>query len=59
MGLLVLNDVATGQPARVMEAGYITALRTAALSGISARYLAVPEAKKVGIVGLESRAATT
>lgn len=51
MGLMVLNDVTTGQPLALMEAGYITALRTAALSGVSARYLAVPEAKKVGVVG--------
>jgi ornithine cyclodeaminase/alanine dehydrogenase len=51
MGLLVLNDVTTGQPVAVMEAGYITALRTAALSGVSARYLAVAGAKRVGIVG--------
>lgn len=51
MGLMVLNDVTTGQPLALMEAGYITALRTAALSGVSARYLAVPDAKKVGIVG--------
>jgi ornithine cyclodeaminase/alanine dehydrogenase-like protein (mu-crystallin family) len=51
MGLLALNDVTTGQPVAVMEAGYITALRTAALSGVSARYLAVAGAKRVGIVG--------
>jgi len=51
MGLLVLNDVTTGQPVAVMEAGYITALRTAAMSGVSARYLAVAGAKRVGIVG--------
>jgi ornithine cyclodeaminase/alanine dehydrogenase len=51
MGLLVLNDVTTGQPVAVMEAGYITALRTAALSGVSARYLAVAGAKRVGLVG--------
>lgn len=51
MGLLALNDVTTGQPVAVMEAGYITALRTAALSGVSVRYLAVAGAKRVGIVG--------
>jgi ornithine cyclodeaminase/alanine dehydrogenase-like protein (mu-crystallin family) len=51
MGLLVLNDVSTGQPIAVMEAGYITAIRTAAMSGVAARYLAVSGAKRVGVVG--------
>jgi ornithine cyclodeaminase/alanine dehydrogenase-like protein (mu-crystallin family) len=51
MGLLALNDVNTGQPVAVMEAGYITALRTAALSGVSARYLAAAGTNRAGIIG--------
>ena len=51
MGLIVLNDDRTGQPLAVMDGGYITALRTAAVSGVSARYLAAEDAGIIGIVG--------
>lgn len=51
MGLIVLNDVNTGQPIAVMDCAYITALRTAAVSGIAAKYLANLDAKVIGIVG--------
>jgi len=51
MGLIILNDPNTGQPIAVMDGGYITALRTAAVSGVSARYLAAEDAGCVGIVG--------
>ena len=51
MGLITLNDPNTGQPVAVMDGGYITALRTAAASGVSARYLAVKDAGVLGIVG--------
>jgi ornithine cyclodeaminase/alanine dehydrogenase len=51
MGLIVLNDPNTGQPVAVMDGGYITALRTAAASGVSAKYLAVKDAGVLGIVG--------
>jgi len=51
MGLIVLNDPKTGQPIAVMDGGYITALRTAAASGVSAKYLAAQDAGCIGIVG--------
>ena len=51
MGLIVLNDVNTGQPLAVMDGGYITAIRTAAVSGVSAKYLAKEDSKVLGIVG--------
>jgi ornithine cyclodeaminase/alanine dehydrogenase-like protein (mu-crystallin family) len=51
MGLVVLNDPNTGQPLAVMDGGYITALRTAAASGVSAKYLAAKDAGILGIVG--------
>ena len=51
MGLIVLNDVNTGQPIAVMDCAYITALRTAAASGVAAKYLANQNAKVIGIVG--------
>ena len=51
MGLIVLNDVNTGQPLVVMDGGYITNLRTAAVSAVAAKYLANKDAKVLGIVG--------
>ena len=51
MGLIVLNDVNTGQPLAVMDCSYITAQRTAAVSGVAAKYLANQDAKVIGIVG--------
>ncbi|MDA3917229.1 MAG: ornithine cyclodeaminase family protein [Deltaproteobacteria bacterium] len=51
MGLIIINDPLTGKPLGVMEGGYITALRTAAVSGVSARFLARPGAKNVAIIG--------
>jgi len=51
MGLIVLNDVNTGTPIAVMDCAYITALRTAAVSGLSAKHLANHDAKTLGIVG--------
>ena len=51
MGLIVLNDVNTGQPIAVMDCAYITALRTAAASGVAAKYLANQDAKVIGLVG--------
>jgi ornithine cyclodeaminase/alanine dehydrogenase len=51
MGMIVLNAVDTGQPLAIMEGGLITAMRTAAVSGVSAKYLAVRGASTIGIVG--------
>lgn len=56
MGLIILNDVNTGQPIAIMDGGYITAQRTAAASGVSAKYLANKDAKVMGIVGAGEQA---
>ncbi len=56
MGLIIINDVNTGQPLAVMDGGYITAQRTAAASGVSAKYLANKDAKVLGIVGAGEQA---
>ncbi len=50
-GVIVLNDTGTGRPLAIMDCAYITALRTAAASGVAARYLANPDAAVIGIVG--------
>ena len=49
--LMILNDVETGYPLAVMEAGLITAIRTATSSGVSVKYLARKGSKVVGLVG--------
>jgi len=49
-GLLVLNDVDTGLPYAVMDCTWITAYRTAAASALSARHLARPGSRTVGIL---------
>ena len=49
--LMVLNDEETGYPVAIMEAGLITAIRTANASGVSAKYLARKDSKTVGLVG--------
>jgi ornithine cyclodeaminase/alanine dehydrogenase-like protein (mu-crystallin family) len=57
-GLLVLNDVETGMPTAVMDATWITAMRTGAATALSAQYLARPGSETVGILacGVQGRA---
>lgn len=50
-GLLILNDVETGVPQAVMDATWLTAMRTAAASAVSARHLARRESRVLGILG--------
>ncbi|HVM29492.1 MAG TPA: hypothetical protein VM305_01790 [Candidatus Limnocylindrales bacterium] len=50
-GLIVLNDPETGLPTWVMDAGRITAVRTAAVSGVAIRLLAPSDASAVAILG--------
>lgn len=57
-GLLILNDVATGIPIAVMDATWITAMRTGAVSGVSARHLARPDSRVLAIFGCGVQART-
>ncbi|MCJ7750434.1 MAG: ornithine cyclodeaminase family protein, partial [Armatimonadetes bacterium] len=50
-GLLILNDEETGLPLAVMDCTWITAKRTGAATALSAKYLARPNSKTVGILG--------
>lgn len=50
-GMVALFDGATGHPRTVMEAGYLTDLRTGAGTGLAARYLARPDSSTVAILG--------
>jgi ornithine cyclodeaminase len=49
--VIVLNDPDTRLPVAIMEGTLISALRTAGVQGLAARYLARPDAKEVGLVG--------
>jgi ornithine cyclodeaminase/alanine dehydrogenase-like protein (mu-crystallin family) len=50
-GLLILNAPETGLPLAVMDATWITAARTGAVSAISAKYLANPGSKSLAVLG--------
>ena len=50
-GLLVLNDPLTGIPLAVMDATWITAMRTGAATALSARYLARPDSSTLAVLG--------
>ncbi len=56
-GLLILNDVETGIPLAVMDCTWITAMRTGAATGVSAKYLAHPNSEVAGILacGVQGR----
>ena len=58
-GLLVLNDPDTGVPIAVMDCAWITAMRTGASAGISAKYLARRDSAVVGILGCGVQARTS
>jgi len=51
IGLVVLNDMGTGQPTCVMDGTWITAMRTPAVSAVTAKYCARADSAVLGIVG--------
>ncbi|MHB1405879.1 MAG: ornithine cyclodeaminase family protein [Desulfitobacteriaceae bacterium] len=57
-GLIVLNDSETGIPSAIMEAGILTAIRTGAVTGLSAKYLARKDSQTVSILGCGVQART-
>jgi ornithine cyclodeaminase/alanine dehydrogenase-like protein (mu-crystallin family) len=56
-GLIILNDTETGIPYAVMDATWITAYRTGAVSALSAKFLARPKSETLGILacGVQGR----
>jgi ornithine cyclodeaminase/alanine dehydrogenase-like protein (mu-crystallin family) len=50
-GLMILNDPDTGVPVSVMDATWLTAMRTGAATAVAAKYLARPDSKTVAILG--------
>ncbi len=51
LGTLLLCDPATGKVMAVMDAGFLTAMRTGAASGVATRYLAREDARTCTIFG--------
>ena len=56
--LVVLNDSETGEPVAIMDATYISAMRTGAMTGVGIKYLAKPSCKIVGMIGSGVQART-
>ena len=55
-GVVVMFDPATGAPAAILEAGEITAIRTAAASAAATDVLARPDANRLAILGYGEQA---
>ena len=50
-GFVIINDMETGAPVCIMDATYVTAMRTAAVSGLALRYLANQDSETAGVYG--------
>ena len=50
-GLLILNDIETGQPLAIMDSTWITAQRTAAATAVAARHFASPDSRVLAMLG--------
>jgi ornithine cyclodeaminase len=57
-GFIMLLDASTGQPKVLMDASFLTALRTGAVSGLATKYFARDDAKHVAIIGSGAQALT-
>ncbi len=57
-GLFILNDAWNGFPLAVMDVTLISAMRTGAVTGVGARYLARKDSESVAIIGAGVQART-
>ncbi|MEO8657157.1 MAG: ornithine cyclodeaminase family protein [Bryobacteraceae bacterium] len=57
-GLVLLFDPDTGAPVCVVHAGEVTAIRTAAASAVATEALALPEARRLALIGCGEQAVT-
>jgi ornithine cyclodeaminase/alanine dehydrogenase len=51
IGVIILNDMETGAPVCIMDGTWVTAVRTAAVSAITAKYCARKDSRILGVVG--------
>lgn len=58
LATIVLLDPVTGKALAVMDGGYITAMRTGAVSGLATTYMAREDSKVAGILGMGVQART-
>ena len=58
LATIVLMDSQTGQTLAVMDGGYITAMRTGAVTGLATKYLARKNARVAGVLGAGVQART-
>lgn len=58
LGLLVINDAWTGVPLAIMDATLISAMRTGAVTGVGAKYLAQPDSEVAALIGAGAQART-
>jgi alanine dehydrogenase len=57
-GLIMLFSLENGEPLAIMNDGYLQHMRSGATIGLGAKYLALPEAKTLGILGSGGMART-
>ena len=57
-GFIMLLDAHTGEPQALMDATFLTALRTGAVSGLATNYFAADTANHVAIIGSGAQAKT-
>ncbi|HLF18405.1 MAG TPA: alanine dehydrogenase [Candidatus Omnitrophota bacterium] len=58
MAVMILSDPRTGFPLAIMDATYITNLRTGAAGAVAAKYLARKDSAVIGLVGCGEQAKT-
>ncbi|MDI6806585.1 MAG: alanine dehydrogenase [Candidatus Aenigmarchaeota archaeon] len=58
MAIIVLIEPETGKPLAIMDGTWITNMRTGAVGGIAAKYLARKNSKIIGMVGVGAQART-
>jgi ornithine cyclodeaminase/alanine dehydrogenase-like protein (mu-crystallin family) len=51
LGVMITNDMETGLPTAIMDCRWITAVRTAAVSAVTAKYCASKGADTLGVIG--------
>jgi 2,3-diaminopropionate biosynthesis protein SbnB len=57
-GFFILNDSSTGVPLAIMDCTLLSAMRTGAVTGVGAKYLARPDSESVAMIGAGVQART-